>query len=94
MESFKAWWVPFLAAHPEKPQWPVEISTPGGLKLTGKQIFEKGALAGVDLEGLTSSSPAPSANEAAPSSSAAPSGAKVDWELFADEGDLPDDDEE
>ena len=71
-------------------------------KLTGKQLFERGALANVDLEGLTASaeraetsSPAPanSSSAASSSSAAAPSGAKVDWDLFVDEGELPDDEE-
>jgi hypothetical protein len=47
-------------------------------KLTGKQLFERGALANVDMESLTASTDAGGK-------------AQVDWGLFADEGDLPDD---
>ena len=77
MENFKTWFVSFLAKHPEKPQWTVD-GAPVSTKLTGKQLFERGALALVDMEGLAAS------GEAA-------KGAAVDWGLFADEGDLPDD---
>jgi hypothetical protein len=85
-DSFKTWWNGFLVSHPEKPQWPVDGSTPATIKLTGKQLFERGALSLVDLEAISSSSPAPVSTEATSSS------AKVDWALFADESDLPDDD--
>lgn len=99
LENFKAWWPAFLAAHPEKPQWNADVVVT--TKLTGKQLFERGALANVDLEGLTASvertdtsSPAPVSSVASSSgATAAPSGAKVDWDLFVDEGDLPDDEE-
>ena len=108
MESFRGWWNKFLPARPEKPQWPVaDPDTPTIPKLTGKQLFERGALSIVDLEGLslsasTSSAPNPlaaSSSSVASSSSNAPAisagtgagAAPQDLSLFEDVGDLPDD---
>lgn len=79
VESFRTWWDKFLVAHPEKPQWPViDANTPVTPKLTGKQLFERGALANMDLESLSlasSSSPSPlaaSSSSIASSSSSIP----------------------
>lgn len=98
-----------MASHPEKPQWPAaEGPTPVVVKLTGKQLFERGALANVDLEGLAGSaaspSPLTSSSSSVPAASASktpePASAAVaaagaqDWGLFEDDAGLPSDDEE
>lgn len=97
-ENFKAWFISFLGKHPEKPQWPADYpqalaassssvgsatSQPAPVtKFTGRQIFEKASLSGIDLSSLVAASPSP-----------APTGnnANVDWELFDGAEDLPED---
>lgn len=77
VESFRGWWDKFLPARPEKPQWPVaDPNTPVVPKLTGKQLFERGALSIMDLEALSltaSTSSAPNALAASSSSLASSS---------------------
>lgn len=107
VENFRTWWEKFLPAHLEKPQWPVpDGNTPSTPKLTGKQLFERGAL--LELEGLTlTASPSPlatsssitnssssitnSSSSIVPDTGASAGAAPQDLSLFEDVGDLPDD---